>query len=101
MTASTNAQILAEVKSLDTATPSLTDRVDRLEENQAGIITAVADNTTITKRIDESTIDLVTGIDWLKKFTRGVIWIGGFAAALGAIFSAIYYYNQAFGGSGL
>ena len=91
-------EILKQVKGEDA---TLTERVDALETNTAALTVAVHDNTAITKRIEESTSDLVIGISWLKTFTKIIMWVGGFGGALAGIFGAIYAYKQMAGGTGL
>lgn len=78
----TTDQILDEVKSAEADAPTLSARVDKLEENQGEIKASLLTNTRMTSDIRDSTADLVATTDFFRKLAKVVMWVGALGAGL-------------------
>jgi hypothetical protein len=70
-----------DMQSIKTALQVHTSQIDRLSS-------AMAENTIITKTIAENTSDIVDAMKWLNTTKRIILWLGGLAGGIWAIFEA-------------
>jgi hypothetical protein len=84
-------EILKQVKGDDA---SLTNRVDKLEDGQHEMKTAIAENTVLTKKIVESTSDLVATTDFARKLAKVVMWLGGIGAGLYGMYQGYEFFQK-------
>ena len=65
------------------------ERIDNLERRMAGFETDLAENTTVTKRIEKNTSELVTLVKGAKGLRAFVMWVTPIAATISIAYTYV------------
>lgn len=93
MTTKTDA-ILEQVKSEGVDEPTLTQRVDNLEDGQVDMKAAISENTLLTQSVVRNTEDLVLTTNFFKTLAKAIVYGGAVGAGLYGLYQGYEFFHK-------